>query len=77
MTLFTGLGFLIGIPLSKAIGRRPVLIAGAVITTLSTLWAGHADAFIELLLATSFQALASGLATGMVRDRRHMRPTCD
>ncbi|RGP74468.1 mfs general substrate transporter [Fusarium longipes] len=66
MTLFTGLGFLIGIPLSTAVGRRPVLISAAVTTCLSTLCAGHVDHFVELLVSVSFQALAAGLATGMI-----------
>jgi MFS family permease len=68
MTLFAGLGYLIGIPLSTAVGRRPVLVAAAVITCLSTLWAGHVEDFIELLVSVSFQGLAAGSATGMVRD---------
>ncbi|KAF4448400.1 mfs general substrate transporter [Fusarium austroafricanum] len=65
MTLFTGLGYLIGIPLSTAVGRRPVLVGAAMITTLSTLWAGYAGTFYELLVAVSLQALAGGSASGM------------
>ena len=67
MTLFHGLGILIGIPLSKALGRRPIVIIAAVITCLSILWAGLAGAFAELLVSVSFQALAAGFVTGMVR----------
>jgi MFS family permease len=69
MTLFTGFGFLIGIPLSTAVGRRPVLVSAAVITVLSTLWAGYGEDFIELLLSVCLQGLAAGSATGMVRQR--------
>lgn len=68
MTLFTGLGFLIGIPLSTAVGRRPVIVVAAVITFLSTMWAGHIEDFIELLLCVCLQGLAAGSATGMVRN---------
>jgi MFS family permease len=67
MTLFTGVGYLIGIPLSTAVGRRPIVVAAAVVTTLSTLWAGYAGSFLQLIVALSFQALAAGSATGMVR----------
>lgn len=66
MTLFHGLGILIGIPLSKAVGRRPIVVIAAVITCLSILWAGLAGTFIELLVSVSFQALAAGFVTGMV-----------
>ncbi|CAF3629907.1 hypothetical protein SNK04_002118 [Fusarium graminearum] len=66
MTLFTGLGFLIGIPLSTAVGRRPVIVVAAVITFLSTMWAGHIEDFIELLLCVCLQGLAAGSATGII-----------
>ncbi|KAF5657143.1 mfs general substrate transporter [Fusarium heterosporum] len=65
MTLFTGVGFLISIPLSTALGRRPVFVSAAVITALSTMWAGYAGDFYQLLAAVSLQALAAGLATSM------------
>ena len=66
MTLFTGLGYLIGIPLSTAVGRRPIVVSAAVLTTLSTIWAGYAGSFCQLLAALSLQGLAAGSATGMV-----------
>ncbi|KAL7765145.1 hypothetical protein ACKLNR_003061 [Fusarium oxysporum f. sp. zingiberi] len=65
MTLFTGVGYLIGIPLSTAVGRRPIVVGAAVVTTLSTLWAGYAGSFLQLIAALSLQALAAGSATGM------------
>jgi MFS family permease len=68
MTLFTGVGYLIGIPLSTAVGRRPIVVGAAVVTTLSTLWAGYAGSFLQLIAALSFQALAAGSATGMVSE---------
>ncbi|KAF5639294.1 mfs general substrate transporter [Fusarium sp. NRRL 52700] len=65
MTLFTGVGFLIGIPLSTAVGRRPIVVGAAVVTVLSTLWAGYAGSFLQLIAALSLQALAAGSATGV------------
>ncbi|CCT71992.1 uncharacterized protein FFUJ_14014 [Fusarium fujikuroi IMI 58289] len=65
MTLFTGLGYLIGIPLSTAVGRRPIVISAAVLTTLSTLWAGYTRSFCQLIAALSLQGLAARSATGM------------
>ncbi|KAJ4262891.1 hypothetical protein NW762_006504 [Fusarium torreyae] len=65
MTLFTGFGYLIGIPLSTAVGRRPVFVGAAVITSFSTLWAGNVGSFFELLAAVCFQALGVGLCVGM------------
>ncbi|CAJ0550856.1 Ff.00g107860.m01.CDS01 [Fusarium sp. VM40] len=65
MTLFTGFGYLIGIPLSTAIGRRPVFVGAAITATLSTLWAAFGGSFFQLLAAVSFQGLAAGSATGM------------
>ncbi|RBR07918.1 hypothetical protein FVER53590_07655 [Fusarium verticillioides] len=65
MTLFTGVGFLIGIPLSTAVGRRPIVVGASVVTVLSTLWAGYAGSFLQLIAALSFQALAAGSATGV------------
>ncbi|QGI84876.1 hypothetical protein CEK25_011605 [Fusarium fujikuroi] len=70
MTLFTGLGYLIGIPLSTAVGRRPIVVSAAVLTTLSTLWAGYAGSFCQLIAALSLQGLAAGSATGMSSSKK-------
>ncbi|GKU21071.1 unnamed protein product [Fusarium langsethiae] len=81
LTLFTGLGFLLSIPLSTALGRRPVVVCAAVLTVLSTLWAGHVEDFMELLVCVSLQGLAAGSATGMIililidANFIHERPT--
>lgn len=66
MTLFTGLGYLLGIPLSTALGRRPVFLCAAIITTVATFWAGAAGSFEELIVTLCFQALAVGTSVGMV-----------
>ncbi|KAH7114176.1 major facilitator superfamily domain-containing protein [Dactylonectria estremocensis] len=65
MTLFVGIGYLVGIPLSTAVGRRPVLLGSALLTTGSTFWAGVAGNFPQLLIAIGLQGLACGGATGM------------
>lgn len=66
MTLFTGLGYLVSIPISTAVGRRPIFVTSAVVTALSTIWAGFSGNYYELLAAVCFQALAVGTAIGMV-----------
>lgn len=68
MTLFTGFGYLLAIPLSTGVGRRPVFLGAAFITTTSTLWAGMAGGFTQLLTALCLQALAAGAAVSMVSD---------
>ncbi|KAH7000572.1 major facilitator superfamily domain-containing protein [Ilyonectria destructans] len=65
MTLFTGFGYLLAIPLSTGVGRRPVFLGAAFITTTSTLWAGMAGGFTQLLTALCLQALAAGAAVSM------------
>ncbi|VUC32095.1 unnamed protein product [Clonostachys rosea] len=65
MTLFTGFGYLLSIPLSTAVGRRPVFVGATVVTSASTLWAGCAPNFGNLMTALCFQGLACGAAIGM------------
>ncbi|KAH7141102.1 major facilitator superfamily domain-containing protein [Dactylonectria macrodidyma] len=65
MTLFTGLGYLLSIPISTSVGRRPVFLAAAAISTISTLWAGISGDFVQLLIAISLQAIAVGSAISM------------
>ncbi|KAF5022847.1 hypothetical protein F66182_5080 [Fusarium sp. NRRL 66182] len=65
MTLFTGIGYLIAIPMSTAVGRRPVLVGASVVTVLSTFWAGHIESYLELLASFAFQALAAGASISM------------
>lgn len=76
ITLFTGFGYLISIPLSTAVGRRPVFVSAAITATLSTLWAGFGGSFYQLLAAASFQGLAAGSATGMVCDISQRAISC-
>ncbi|PVH79004.1 major facilitator superfamily transporter [Cadophora sp. DSE1049] len=63
--LFMGLGALIWIPLSLAVGRRPVFLLCTVILFLSSALAGFASNFGQLLVAACFIGLAQGLSSSM------------
>lgn len=69
-TLFMGIGAFLWIPLSLAIGRRPVFLLCTVIMLLATMWAGTAGNFYQLLIATCLQGLAEGVNSSMVRHAR-------
>lgn len=75
MTLFVGFGYLIAIPISTAVGRRPVFLAGTALTTISTLWAGLSGSFIQLLVAICLQAISVGIAISMVRYLHYINKT--
>jgi MFS family permease len=61
-----GIGAFLWIPLSLAIGRRPVFLLGTIIMLLATFWAGLAGSFYQLLAAVCLQGLAEGVNTSMV-----------
>lgn len=61
-----GIGAFVWVPLSLAVGRRPVFLLCAVILLLSTIWAALAGSFYQLLAAICLQGLAEGLATSTV-----------
>ncbi|KAL2208569.1 MFS general substrate transporter [Sarocladium strictum] len=65
MTLFTSIGYLIAIPCSIAVGRRPVVLVTAALMSLMVLWGGLAGDFWQLMVATCFQGLSVGSALGM------------
>ncbi|CZR66403.1 uncharacterized protein PAC_16304 [Phialocephala subalpina] len=79
-TLFMGLGAFLWIPMSLALGRRPVFLICTVLLTLSTTWASVASNFYQLLIAVCLQGLAEGFSTSatllMVIDITfiHQRP---
>ena len=66
-TLTLGVAAFIWIPLSLAIGRRPVFLLCTVIMLLATLWAGVSGSFRQLLAAACLQGFAGGLAMSTVR----------
>ena len=61
-----GIGAFIWIPLSVAVGRRPVFLLCTVITLLTTVWVGLAGSFYQILVAVSFLGLSVGMSTSMV-----------
>ncbi|KAL2071007.1 hypothetical protein VTL71DRAFT_14033 [Oculimacula yallundae] len=60
--LFWGIGALIWVPLSMAIGRRPVFIFCTVLLTLSTLMAAFSQSFYTHLLARCLQGIAGSIS---------------
>lgn len=67
MNLCTGIGYVIAIPLSKALGRRPVILGASILTAFSTMWAGLCGSFGQLQASLALQALGTGAAITMVR----------
>src|SRR6266498_873754 len=65
-TLFMGIGAFLWIPLSLAVGRRPVFLLCNVILLLSTAWAWAAGSFYQLLVAACLQGLAMGISASTV-----------
>ncbi|KAH7379084.1 major facilitator superfamily transporter [Cadophora sp. MPI-SDFR-AT-0126] len=63
--LFMGIGALIWIPLSLAVGRRPVFLLCTVILFLSSLLASLITNFAQLLVASCFMGLVQGLSSSM------------
>ncbi|KAF2646222.1 MFS general substrate transporter [Massarina eburnea CBS 473.64] len=80
-TLFMGIGAFIWVPLSLALGRRPVFLLAALVNFLATLSAGYAETFNQLLLCICFLGLGEGFALTsallMLIDMSfiHQRPT--
>ncbi|KAH7327523.1 major facilitator superfamily transporter [Rhexocercosporidium sp. MPI-PUGE-AT-0058] len=64
-TLFMGLGAFLWIPLSLAIGRRPVMLLASFSLIPFTLWAGVSRNFYSLLAAQCCQGFATGAWTSM------------
>ncbi|GKT57997.1 major facilitator superfamily transporter [Colletotrichum tofieldiae] len=61
-TLSLGLGAFLWIPLSVAIGRRPVFLLASCFLTLATILAANASGFYQLLGALSLQGFSAGLS---------------
>jgi predicted MFS family arabinose efflux permease len=61
-----GLGAFLWVPLTLAIGRRPVFLLCTALLTIGTIWAGIASSFYSLLVATCVQGLAEGFSTSAV-----------
>ncbi|KAH7016719.1 major facilitator superfamily transporter [Ilyonectria destructans] len=67
-TLFLGLGALLWVPLSLALGRRPVFLLACLFLMLGSLVAAIANKFYLLLAATCIQGFAAGFtfSTGLL-----------
>ncbi|KAK1986947.1 major facilitator superfamily transporter [Colletotrichum cereale] len=61
-TFSLGLGAFLWIPLSVAVGRRPVFLLASCCLTLATVLAANASGFYQLLGALSLQGLSAGLS---------------
>lgn len=59
-TLFMGLGNVIGIPVSIAIGRRPVLIFSSLLLAFTSMGCGLSQSFNSHFVVRAFMALAAG-----------------
>lgn len=66
--LFMGLGAFVWIPLSLAIGRRPVFVLCTILLTLSTLGCGLSRSFYQHLVAHAFQGLSVGIILSVVSN---------
>ncbi|KAK2056934.1 major facilitator superfamily transporter [Colletotrichum caudatum] len=61
-TLSLGLGAFLWIPLSVAVGRRPVFLFASCCLTLATVLAANASGFYQLLGALTLQGFSAGLS---------------
>ncbi|KAF2686583.1 MFS general substrate transporter, partial [Lentithecium fluviatile CBS 122367] len=61
-TLFMGIGALLWVPLSLALGRRPVFLLAALLNFVATLGAGYSRTLRELLFFVCLLGLGEGFA---------------
>jgi MFS family permease len=59
-TLFMGIGNIIAMPLAMAIGRRPVLLASALILTLGSIWCASSQSLSSHIAGRNILSLAAG-----------------
>lgn len=67
-TSFWGIGAAIWVPLSLAIGRRPVFLLATVILTVSMFMAAVSQSFQVHLLARCLQGLAGAVSPSTVSE---------
>lgn len=75
ITIGTSVGYLVAVPMTTAIGRRPVLLASCIITAISTTSAGLSQDFGGLAVSIFFQGLAIGVAFGAVSQNQSLAST--
>ncbi|CZR67806.1 uncharacterized protein PAC_17705 [Phialocephala subalpina] len=61
-TLFMGVGAFVWVPLTLAIGRRPVFLIATTLLLAAAIWAGLAHKFYELLVSVCLMGFAGGFA---------------
>lgn len=64
-TLFMGIGNLIAMPLSLAVGRRPVYLLSSVILVVGSIWCACAPDFESHLAGRDFLSLGAGQSEGL------------
>ena len=69
-----GIGSILWVPLSLAIGRRAVFLLNTIILAGSVFWASVANNFSQLLIAASLQGLSEGFAASAVSSVVGIRP---
>lgn len=67
-SLFMGVGALLWVPLSLALGRRPVFLLTALIDLLAILGAGCSRTFCQLLGCVCLLGLCEGFALSLVSE---------
>lgn len=65
-SIFMGLGSFLWIPLSVAIGRRPIVMFCTILLTASTLWTGFSQNFYQHLAACCLQGIVITVRTSTV-----------
>ncbi|KAH6668684.1 major facilitator superfamily domain-containing protein [Plectosphaerella plurivora] len=65
VTFFVAMGYIMAIPTSIAVGRRPVILFSCLIQALTVLWAGIAGNYFQLLAAVVFQSVTAGGILGV------------
>lgn len=75
-TLFIGIGALLWLPLSLALGRRPVFLLVAFMMPLAALGAGLSTNFHALFACVCLLGLAQGFSVTSVRRRSCKENTC-
>ncbi|KAJ4294197.1 hypothetical protein N0V90_007887 [Kalmusia sp. IMI 367209] len=64
-TLFMGIGAFVWVPLSLALGRRPVFLIAAVLNLLATIGAGYSQTFHQLLGFICLLGIGEGFALSL------------
>lgn len=64
-SLFIGIGNLITVPISHAVGRRPVFLLSTLVFVLASVWAGLSQSLSSHIAARAFVSMAAGSAEAL------------